>query len=87
MSKKDYESLQGVLNSIRRAIQFEMAASDTLSTGALILPLAKITGKKAKATGAKAANLAFMHCEMAMPTPGGFSSPPQPILLSWRKQA
>lgn len=73
MSKKDYESLQGVLNSIRRAIQFEMAASDTLSTGALILPLADITGEKAKATGAKAANLAFMHCQMAMPTPGGFS--------------
>lgn len=73
MSKKDYQSLQGVLNSIRRAIQFEMSASDTLSTGALILPLEEITKDQARATGAKAANLALMRCEMAMPTPGGFS--------------
>lgn len=73
MSKKDYDSLQGVLNSIRRAIQFEMAANDTLSVGALTLPLAEITREKAKATGAKAANLAFMRGEMAMPTPAGFA--------------
>jgi pyruvate, water dikinase len=73
MSEKGYKSLQGVLNSIRRAIQFEMAASDTLSPGALILTLEEITQEQAKTTGAKAANLAFMRCEMAMPTPGGFS--------------
>jgi hypothetical protein len=57
-----------------------MAASDTLSTGALILPLAYITGNKARAAGAKAANLAFMHCEMAMSVYGQ-----RPILLPYSK--
>lgn len=67
------QPLRGTLNSIRRVMQFEMTADDMPSADIIVLPLDRITKNQAKITGAKAANLAFMHCEMAMPTPEGFS--------------
>jgi len=74
MSKKGYESLQGVHNTIRRSIQYELAGDESSSSAcSLVLPLELITKDQARFTGAKAANLAFMRNELAMPTPEGFS--------------
>lgn len=73
MSKKDYRSLAGALNTIRRAIQFELAGDESSAVADLVLPLEQVSRNTARFTGAKAANLAFMHGELAMPTPAGFS--------------
>jgi pyruvate, water dikinase len=73
MSIKDYKSLSGALNSIRRAIQQELAGDESSSADALVLPLDRIKKDQVKITGAKAANLAHMRCELALPTPGGFA--------------
>ncbi len=73
MSKKSYKSLKGVHNTIRRSIQYELAGNESSSACSLILPLDLITKDQARFTGSKAANLALMRGELAMPTPGGFS--------------
>jgi len=73
MSAKKYQDLSGVLNSIRRAIQVELAGDESYTSGTFVLPLDRIKKDQAKITGAKAANLAHMRCELAMPTPQGFA--------------
>lgn len=73
MSKKDYRALSAVLNSIRRSIQHELAGDESSSSGPFVLPLDRIKKENLKFTGAKAANLAHMRGELAMPTPQGFS--------------
>lgn len=73
MSRKDYSALSAVLNSIRRSIQHELAGDESSSSGPFVLPLDQIKKEHLKLTGAKAANLAHMRGELAMPTPQGFS--------------
>jgi pyruvate, water dikinase len=73
MSAKNYQALSGVLNSIRRSIQQELAGDESFLSAPLVLPLDRIKKEHIKLTGAKAANLAHMRGELAMPTPQGFS--------------
>lgn len=73
MSNKDYTILPGILNSIRRSVQFELEGDKSCSSDLLILPLELIKKEQTQMTGAKAANLAHMHCELGMPTPQGFA--------------
>ncbi len=72
MSSEKYTDLQGVLNSIRRSLQYELAGEESLTAFPFVLPLKAITANQAKITGAKAANLAHMHNHLAIPTPHGF---------------
>ncbi len=74
LAKKNYGSLTGTLNHIRRAIQYELAGDESGSAAAgLVLPLERITREQTRITGAKAANLAFMRGKLAMPAPAGFA--------------
>lgn len=73
MSANDYSHLSSVLNSLRRAIQLELAGDESSFAGALALPLEQINKDQAKIAGAKAANLAHMRCKLDVPTPGGFA--------------
>ena len=73
MSAKNYQGLSGVLNNIRRSIQQELAGDESSLSAPLVLPLDRIKKEHIKLTGAKAANLAHMRGELAMPTPQGFS--------------
>jgi pyruvate, water dikinase len=73
MSAKNYQGLSAVLNSIRRSIQQELAGDESFLSAPLVLPLDRIKKEHIKLTGAKAANLAHMRGELAMPTPQGFS--------------
>lgn len=73
MSFHKYEVLSGILSSIRRSIQHELAGDETLPTAPFILTLAAIDKSQAKITGAKAANLAHMGNRLSIPTPRGFA--------------
>ncbi len=73
MSGKEYRHLSGVLESLRRNARDTLAADTTGTTDALILPLAQIEARHARDVGAKAATLARMRRELALPTPEGFA--------------
>lgn len=73
MSQGDYSLLSATLNSIRRAIQLELAADEIPAAHPLILPLERIDRGMAKVVGAKAANLAHLRGRLAMPSPDGFA--------------
>lgn len=73
MSAEKYDDLFSILNSIRRNIQDEFAGDESFATVPFVVPLDAITKAQVKITGAKAANLALMRNQLAMPTPRGFS--------------
>ncbi|MDK9709418.1 MAG: PEP-utilizing enzyme [Desulforhopalus sp.] len=73
MSAEKYDDLHSILNSIRRSIQDELAGDESFAATPFTLPLETITKAQSKVTGAKAANLAHMGSELAIPTPRGFS--------------
>lgn len=73
MSGKDYGQLAVVIGGLRRKVQDELAADRHPTTDILTLPLNQIEGHHAKFVGSKAANLALMHRELALPTPSGFA--------------
>lgn len=73
MSAKDYSTLSAVGRSIRRALQQELAGDESTLSAPFVLPLDQVKRDHKKLTGAKAANLAHMRGELAMPTPMGFS--------------
>ncbi len=73
MSSEKFIDLSGIMHSLRRRIQQELAGDDSLATYPLVMPLAAIAKNQAKITGAKAANLAHMRNQLAIPTPRGFA--------------
>jgi pyruvate, water dikinase len=73
MSGKAYGLLPVALSSLRRSIRDELTSDTHLETDTLTLPLDQIEATHARSVGGKAANLALMHRELALPTPGGFA--------------
>jgi pyruvate, water dikinase len=73
MSGKAYGRLPATLRSLRRSIRDERTSDTRLETERLILPLDQIEATHARSVGAKAANVACMHRELALPTSGGFA--------------
>lgn len=73
MSSKNLTDLTGLMHSIRRRIQQELAGDDSFATAPFVLPLGEISKNLAKITGAKAANLAHIRNKLDIPTPRGFA--------------
>ena len=73
LSGKGYEHLPVILSSIRRKARYELATEMHMATDDLTLSLDKIEVRHARDVGAKAANLARMRRELALPTPDGFA--------------
>ncbi|MBI5585506.1 MAG: hypothetical protein HY892_16990, partial [Deltaproteobacteria bacterium] len=73
MSGREHGLLSAKLRSLRRFARYELAADKHITTESLTLPLSQIEAHLAKDVGAKAANLALMQRDLALPTPLGFA--------------
>jgi pyruvate,water dikinase len=73
LSGKGHERLSAILSSIHRYARDELAADIQTATDDLTLFLGQIEARHARDVGAKAANLARMRRELALPTPNGFA--------------
>jgi pyruvate,water dikinase len=72
-SGKEYERLFALLGALRRHARDELAPDMRKTADSLTLSLDQIKTHHARDVGAKAANLALMRHELALPTPGGFA--------------
>ncbi|MBI4774720.1 MAG: pyruvate, phosphate dikinase [Deltaproteobacteria bacterium] len=73
VSGKTYERLSGMLEGLRHYSKDELKADIPPTTEALTMPIDGIEEDHDRAVGAKAANLARMRRELALPTPNGFA--------------
>lgn len=73
MTRKEYAPLVATLGSIERTFSEEWRARISHRTDLLVIPLEQIEKEQAREVGTKAANLAYIRRELALPTPDGFA--------------
>jgi pyruvate,water dikinase len=73
LSGRPVSTLETVLSGIDRLITGELTPGYTAQSNELVLPFERISGDNAHSTGSKAANLARIRNELALPVPDGFS--------------